>query len=63
MLGYYTAKQEQRKGLEDIALKDLDFLYRMELAKRAERETRHLVRLRDRASVVGDNSKVTDWKW
>lgn len=60
MLGYYTAKQEQRKGLEDIALKDLDFLYRMELAKRAERETRHLVRLRDRASVVGDNSKVTD---
>jgi len=56
MIGYYTAKQEDLKGLEDIPLEHLDRLYIIELAKRADRETKHLTRSRLSVDKLKNNT-------
>jgi hypothetical protein len=43
MAGYYSALQEQNKALIDIPFESLSHSYRLELSKRALRETQHLV--------------------
>jgi len=44
MNGYYKAQIEHRVALSDLPLEDLDRRYLRELAIRAEKETRDLVR-------------------